>query len=190
MRRVDDRVHVVHVGPTRLPNFLAHKYHWLPSLSTGDFEFLLGSVDLLFTANVSASTISKALVTGIPISVLVNSHSVTSMADFREKFGSAFTENECWIESVVPIFPFFLWPLGYYDFLQPIIRNNRLFDIITLIEMLETAQAVEHLRNLLFDDIYRERVLQQQMDYAKNISRLPTGASLIQRSTRKLAISG
>ena len=177
-----DQVHLVHVGPKAYPlsERMAGRYHWLPALSPGDFDALLASMDLLLSANISATTITKAMVLHVPVLVVENSVAAGSLEQAMAALPhppSALLES--WLRQSLPLFPFSLWPLGYHRFLTPVLRNNPYVDALERVEMLDEATMRRTLATLLFDSVAREEHCHRQQIYLDKVRSLPSGAQCV-----------
>lgn len=155
--RLGDRVHVVHVGPSRMPfdGAIGDRYTWLPQRSPARFEKTLASADLLLSFNFSATTIATAIAAGIPIVLGVNSRAGT--------------------------FPRFrVWPLGLFKFLEPLAKNNPYTAAMDTLEIADEDVFVEKTRTLLFDDDARAELRERQSRYRAEVAKLPSAADLFE----------
>jgi hypothetical protein len=176
-------VHLVHVGPQpyNLKQQLNGHYHWLPPLKPKDFDELLASMDLVLSANISATTIAKAMVCCVPVLVLQNSVSGASREEVEAARGQAFSSRlEHWLDEVIPLFPFALWPVGYYRFLAPLLHDNPYVRAVRVAEVLDEHGVENALAGLLFNQVTREEQIHRQTMYLSQVQSLPTGAQVIQ----------
>jgi Family of unknown function (DUF6365) len=181
--RLGKDVHLVHIGPSSydFKDTLNGHYHWLPPLPPSEFDPLMASMDLLLSANISATTIAKAMVAGIPTLVLQNSIAGTN----REEVEAAMVRPAsprlaAWLDKSTPIYPFSMWPLGYYRFLAPILKDNPYMACLEIAELLDELQVEASITSLLFDQNARDSQRHRQTEYLEQVRRLPTGAQLIQ----------
>ncbi len=176
-------VHLVHVGPQpySMKEQLDGRYHWVPPLGPRHFDELLASMDLLLSANISATTIAKAMMCRVPVLVLQNSVSAASREEAQSASGHAFSPRlKRWLDEVLPLFPFALWPVGYYRFLAPLLRDNPYVGAVEVAEILDENRTQNELAALLFDKAAREEQLDRQAVYLGQVQSLPTGAQIIQ----------
>lgn len=145
-----------HVGPRRLPlrAALGERYRWTPPLDARRMEAEVAQADLLVSANVSATTVSRAVVERVPVLLLENS---------RERGG---------------VHPFRVWPLGYFRFLEPLLRGNGYRSAVRTID-LDEEQACEQMNGLLFDRAERDALAQNQDAYVRSVRRLPGAAQAL-----------
>jgi hypothetical protein len=58
-----------------------------------------------------------------------------------------------------------VWPLGYKEFLTPLLRENRYMECFRTMEVLDERRTVEQLHDLLFDKNEKYRLLESQEAY-------------------------
>ncbi len=182
--KLGEDVFLVHVGPSSFANVMNDRYRWLPSLAPDQFDMLVASADVLLVANASSTTIAKALVTGIPAVVLMNSHAVTSVADIHSQNGAVSKELEAWISEAAPIYPFYMWPIGYYRFLKSLLDGNYFCDVVPMLEITNEHEVLRTLQSLLFEAGSRRDHIARQMQYVEQLRLLPKAASLIKQNGR------
>ena len=180
--RLGQQVHLVHVGPRAfaVQEILQGRYHWRPALPPREFDQLLSEVDLLVTANISATTISKAMVNQVPVMVLQN----RVLAFTREEAEGQMKEAAspglgAWLERSVPLFPFALWPLGYHRFVAPLLADNPYMQAVEVVEMLDEQRVEGTLHGLLFNRTARAEQAHRQAAYLSHVRSLPSGAQLV-----------
>jgi Family of unknown function (DUF6365) len=181
LAQVDPRVRLVHIGPVPLPLEAAgDRYLWMPAVTPNNFDRLLGSVDLFLSANISATTVGRAITSGVPVVVVENSCRAETVADAEAVLGGALSPAlRAWFESAAPLYPFSLWPLGYWQFLRPLLRDNPYCSAIDVLELMDEAGFVETCRQLLFNAQAREAAVARQARYVAQVRQLPTAAQLI-----------
>ncbi|HET7871081.1 MAG TPA: DUF6365 family protein [Terriglobales bacterium] len=180
--RLGESVHLVHLGPEAydLGIQLGKRYHWLPPVAPADFESMIAGMDLMVSANISATTIAKAMTHGVPVLVLQNSVSVTSCEDAETALASGSSVwLRAWLEQAVPLLPFSLWPVGFHRFLTPLLRDNPYVAALDIAEILDERGTEATLAGLLFEPSSREDHLHRQTAYLNQIRSLPTGAETI-----------
>jgi hypothetical protein len=185
LSRLGEDVHLVHVGPHAydLEESLGPRYHWMTALPPAQFDSLLASMDLLLSANISATTITKAMVYAVPVLVLQNSVSAANREQAEALLPQPPSEKmRRWLDKVVPLFPFALWPLGYHRFLAPLLRDNPYVAALQMVELLRECEVEAALASLLFDPVAREDQAHRQALYLARVRSLPSGAQLIQNS--------
>ncbi len=154
--RLGPRVRVVHVGPEPYPMpGLGDRYTWLTQRTPARFAKILASSDLLLSFNFSATTISSAIASGLPVLLGINTKEGSSLAPFR------------------------VWPLGLHRYLAPLVRENPYAKAIRTVEVLEESAFVDALRTSLFDDVARAELRERQASYRREVGKLPKAADLV-----------
>jgi hypothetical protein len=176
------RVHLIHVGPQPYPlgGALGERYQWQSPVGRRQFEQLVVASDLLLTANVSATTIGWAIQIGVPVVVLENSRMLQSMEDVESLGSGPLSEaaRHLWREAL-PVYPFRLWPLGYYDFLQPLLAENDYCRAFETVELADEPGAVATCQKLLFDAAAGQALAARQRHYVERVEALPNAAEVI-----------
>jgi hypothetical protein len=175
-------VHLVHIGPTNLgqQGVLNGRYHWLPSVPVAHFDLLLGSMDLMVSLNVSAATIGKAITSKVPVIVLQNSLKGESADEVLAQLLTRPSEIVLnWIREAVPLYPFRLWPLGFSQFLDPVLERNDYLTAVEVIECLDEQRFLERCGCLLHSPAEREAVQNRQANYVDQVSRLPAPSEVL-----------
>jgi len=182
VRRLGSSVHLVHVGPQAYPldQQLERRYHWLPSLPPAEFDALVNSVDLMVSANISAVTIAKAMTLGVPVVVLQNSFSGSTSVEVAQLLAERpSTWMKMWLDQVVPLGSFALWPIGFHRFLAPLLKDNPYLSALRAIEIIDEQMMHKELAALLYNRTQREEQLHRQAGYLTQIRALPSGAQAI-----------
>jgi hypothetical protein len=173
----------IHVGPTPL-NLARHweRYRWIPPVSPDEFAQVLGSVDLFLSANISATTVGRAVAGDVPVLVVQNSCRAETIDEAEAVTGKRLSPwLREWVESVLPLYPFVVWPLGYAEFLKPLLCDNPFCRALNVVELLDEQRYVETLRQLLFDAEARRAAIERQMEYSAEVRKIPTAAEVIDR---------
>ena len=176
--RMGKNVHIVHVGP-RAYDMQSCQYHWLPTLTPTSFGRLLGSADSLVVFNPSSTVVGKAIASDVPAVVLTNSYSISSAGD-AERLGNPVSAALAQLlETMTPLQPFYLWPMGLHSFLAPLFRNNPFCSAVTWLEALDEAAVGQALERAVFDSSERQALIERQRDYADSVRALPSPAVLL-----------
>jgi hypothetical protein len=116
----------------------------------------------------------------VPVIVLKNSQMLKKPKDV-ERVASANLSHAVMelLQEALPIYPFSLWPLGYYDFLRPLLADNSYCQTFEAIEIVDEQAFITTCDKLLNDRPAREAMLQRQMHYVKQVGELPSAAEVI-----------
>lgn len=175
-------VRLVHIGPEPygLSSVLGNRYLWMRSLSAAALDAWLHQSDLLVSANLSASTIGRALVAGVPVLAIENRRSAACYAGLPAEVRKGLSAPAArLVAGHMPIYPFRVWPLGYHRFLSPIVEAGPFARAITRVELLDEVGVTAAIRRMVFDSGPRAAVLARQASYVSTIRRLPSAASAI-----------
>ena len=180
--KLPSNIHLVHVGPSVLTAFhsLGSRYHWLPPL--GDrFDQMLGSMDLMLSANFSATTVAKAVSSSIPVLLLQNSCVASSVDQAIAWLDTRITPTvRHWLETSVPIYEFRLWPLGFFDFLGPVVSSNPYGRTVWTREWLDEDEVLGAILALSFRGSERASLQHAQQEYCTTIESLPGAGDALQ----------
>lgn len=174
IERLGNDVHLVHVGPTPFETWarLGGRYHPVRPLPDEHVDKLLAAADLIISANVAATTISRAIVAGLPIVVIESSFHL-------HEDGTGLTHIPGWLRELLPLYPFSLWPLKYRDYLVPVLNQNDYCSAFERVEIIEEDRLADACRALLFDRAAREHHLDRQANYLARLNELPTASQVI-----------
>jgi hypothetical protein len=140
----------------------------------------MAASDLLLSANISATTIAWAMQLRVPVVVLRNSQMLKRLEDVERVASATLSKNvQDLVQKGLPIYPFSLWPLGYYDFLRPLLADNSYCQTFEAIEIVDEQAFITTCDKLLNDRPAREAMLQRQMHYVKQVGELPSAAEVI-----------
>jgi hypothetical protein len=175
-------VHLVHVGPHDYPleQVLGQRYHWLPPQGRAEFEKLVAASDLLLSANVSATTLAWAIQMSVPVVVLQNSRMLRDMEAVQLMARGQLSDaaRRLWSKAL-PVYPFHLWPLGYYAFLQPLLENNTYAEAFETVEIADECAVVSTCQGLLFESEVRQALVRRQRHYVEQVVALPSAAEVV-----------
>ena len=181
LAQLEPGVRLIHVGPQALPIEMQDgRYLWMPPLTPNDFDRVLNSVDMVLSVNVSATTIGRAIVAGVPVLIVKNSYAATTVEELEAVSESPISPSvRTWLEKALPIFPFSMWPLGFWHFLKPLLEDNPYSSVTDIVELTDESAFLEAARRLLFDTAKRDQAIQRQASYVNLVKQLPTAAQLI-----------
>jgi hypothetical protein len=175
------RVHVAHVGPQAFEGagVLGERYHWIPQLTPERFETMMGSADALLSFATSSPSTFVALALGVPVVLAVNSRRGRTVEEVLGSVPRPGGPVPRWLEPVVPLYPFRLWPLGLHGLLTPVLRDNPFNEAVRTVELLDWDDLVAACGEMLFEPGARAALQGRQADYCAAVRRLPRGAFLL-----------
>lgn len=177
-------VHLVHVGPYKYEGLSldSSRYHWMPPQRADIFDSLVASADLLLSLNISAVSTIKAALSGLPVVVLGNSYQARTRDELeislRKVWHPTIEKN---VASLLPLYPFTLWPLGFKSYLAPSLKDNPFLDALRMEELLAADSVIETVHKLLFSSEAIEELRHAQDAYKKRLELLPSPASMLER---------
>jgi hypothetical protein len=181
--RLADDVHLLHVGPQRYETVL-DRYHWMSQVEPAEFTKVVGGADLLLTANISSTTIAKAIVSGVPVLAVINSFQCATPDDLdRLPFALDDEDARPWLLENVPLYRYYMWPVGYYSFLQPLLSGSKYLQAVPTVELLDRQSVIAGIEALVQPSIWRTEALQRQAAYVAEVRGLPNPADLVMQAT-------
>jgi hypothetical protein len=187
--RSGDDVHLVHVGPqsyAAVEHQLGARYHRLPPLSTMEFDRVLAASDVLLSANIAASTVARAMLLDVPPLILQNAVQASTVEDAEVAAGAQLSDRlRRWLADALPLYPFALWPIGFHNFLSPVLSGNPYVDALTIVDILDERGVEMALSRLLRDTAWRGRQLHRQTLYLNRIRSLPSVGELLAATTAR-----
>jgi hypothetical protein len=152
---IDPRVHVLHIGPRALAEADPRYQHRGP-LAPAAFRQLLGAADLYVTPNQAATSLSSALVLGVPALAVIGASADPLGMRFRA------------------------FPIGLHDFIAPIVADNDYVDAVPAVDLFGGALA-DRAGALLFDSTVRAAALARARQYCEDVRALPRGTDVLGR---------
>jgi hypothetical protein len=175
LKALNRKVTVIHVGVNPWKDFESEKvrYCYFPNLLPADFDKYLLSSDLFITLNVVSVTLSKAIFGGIPSIVFQNLKTL----DFK-KLSERVLQMPDWFrqmaEEVKIAFPFRASVLGWYKFLETVLKDNDYTGTYVEAPFFKVSEAVSGFEQCLFNDDFIRKLKTRQMNYVERVLALPT----------------
>ena len=192
LKRLPDSVHFVNVGerPAALSQLPQDRLHLIPSCAQTRFNVLLGSVDLFVTLNLGATTLTRAVMTGVQGLVIENSIAGVGPRDLEPLDATLplddFTRG--WLAKTMPIYPFRMWPLGFHDFLEPMLTDNPYLGTFARVQLLDGSNICTTVERMLFERATIDRYKDAQHKYARMVAELDDGASCFSRAMELMGV--
>lgn len=174
---------LVHIGPEALEmGELGCRYIWLPQVSPARFHDVLGAADALLSLNVSATTIAAALAIELPVILCMNSYAGSTADELLGQLPRATDDTQRqFLTQVAPLYPFWVWPLGLFRFLSPVLAQNPYLGALRTVELLDPQGLRQAVAELLFDPQARQSQLERQALYCAGVRQLPSASQLLQQ---------
>lgn len=78
------------------------------------------------------------------------------------------------------VYPFRLFPFGWYSFLKPLLKDNLYLDTIVRTSLFQKSKSVGTLQKYLFDLKSRLALQEKQKEYVKKILELQSPSEIIE----------
>jgi len=178
LQQLPPQTHFLLAGeaPEVLAELPGDRIHRMPPCLPDRFGHLLGAADAILSMNISATTVTRAVMAGVPAMVLGNRFDIADQEDTDKAeaelggFSPVIHEN---LPGAMPLYPFRLWPLSYYRFLTPLLTDNPFTGAVTQAEILDEQAVTGGLTRLLYDQPTRSEALARQSAYADRVRALP-----------------
>ncbi len=131
-------------------------------LTPKEFETYAMASDVYISKNISSTTLARFSLSGLPTAVLINS-------------GSAVAGLE---DSVN--YPFRMFPVGWYKFLNPVLKDNPYIRLVKEMEIFDVPQTVEGLKNLALNEKARENCKSEASRFRKRLERLMKPGEIVE----------
>lgn len=106
------------------------------------FDDYITMSDLYIGKNITSTSMIKMALSGMACVNIINSYS-----SWNEDFPSI-VKKEC--SDINGMYKFMMYPVGWYDFLYPVLENNLYKDIIQFCELFEFDKTIKMIEKMLF----------------------------------------
>jgi hypothetical protein len=193
LQQLPPQTHFLLAGeaPEVLAELPGDRIHRLPPCLPDRFGNLLGAADAILSMNISATTVTRAVMAGVPAMVLGNRFDIGDQEDAGKAeaelggFSPAVREN---LPGAMPLYPFRLWPLSYYKFLTPLLTDNPFTAAVTRAEILDEQAVTGGLTRLLYDQPTRSEALARQSAYADRVRALPDTPTVFNETLQHIGL--
>ena len=193
LQQLPPQTHFLLAGeaPEVLADLPGNRIHRLPPCLPDRFGNLIGAADAVLSMNIAATTVTRAVMAGVPAMVLGNRFDIQGPADAEQAgaeiggFSPAVREN---LAGAMPLYPFRLWPLSFYKFLTPLLTNNPFTGAVTQAEILDEQAVTGGLTRLLYDPPTRSEALARQSAYADRVRALPDTPTVFNETLEHIGI--
>lgn len=180
LKDVDRNIVLAHVGTE---NWQLHsegklKYIHFDSLESVEFEKVMQASDLFLTYNIVSISLSKAVLYGIPSLVLNNQ----KIIEFK-KLKNTLRKRPVWYQNmaneVKKVYPFAASLFGWSNFLKTCLEENPYLKSFDIANVFNYGKTLEHLKMVLFDDPYRNELLEREEDFADQYFQIKTSEDIL-----------
>ncbi len=183
LRRLDINTRIVSVGPSTLfqddrpPNY--HVYSQLPP---AEFEKYILAADLYISNNIASTTLARVLLSGVPTLVLfssLNQHDGTANRSAMTFTPTPFIQRA--LDAVEYCYPFRMFPVGWYAFLNPLVHKNPFCDALLQVELFDEEHFWQAIMDLLYNEALIEKLRGNVIAYRRHLQALPDVAQILSR---------
>ena len=137
-------------------------------LTPKEFETYAMASDIYISKNISSTTLAKFSLSGLPTAVLINSKS--TVAGLEESVN----------------YPFRMFPVGWYKFLKPVLKDNPYTRLVNEMEIFHVPQTIEKLKILALDKKARENCKNKASRFGESLERLMKPGKIVEILTRRV----
>ena len=105
---------------------------------------LVDAADVFLSMNYISTSMVRAALHGIPVVLLGNS--------FVKRDGKQWSvvnrKNNRVVAGMEEVYPFRMFPVGWYSFLEPIVQKNSFYQLTQCAEIFETTDAIEIVKQM------------------------------------------
>lgn len=101
----------------------------LKSMNTDEFDKYVAASDLYLGRNLTSTSMIRIALSGIPCAIMMN-----SKCEGKEKYG------------------YYMFPVGWYHFLEPVFKDNLYSKVITFLEQYEEDENIKKINEILYND--------------------------------------
>ncbi|MEV7008505.1 DUF6365 family protein [Streptosporangium sp. NPDC051022] len=170
---------------------LTDRTHVIPACSPSRFNVLLGSVDLVLTLNLGATTLARAVLSDIPGVVLTNRFDVPEKPDIDQveaELGGLSEDVRSWLSRTLPMYPFRMWPLGFHSFLDPIVVDNPYLSTFAHAELLDEPAVLSALHGVLYDRGVQDDLARNRAAYLETLTAHPDTPEVFASAARRVGL--
>jgi hypothetical protein len=173
---------ILYVGPSGFfdENNLPSNLMILKQLPPEVFEKYAMASDLFLTQNITSTTLAKLALSGIPAVMIKNSLYFTSQTKVDVTFPFRPTEPMKELLSQLDIcYPYRMYPVGWYTFLEPVITNNPYMDVILEVELFDQVGAVNTIKDIMASEKAKDNFKNSALNYREILNRLDTPVQIL-----------
>ena len=157
-------------------NFI-HKSQLMPEV----FDKYLLATDLFISRNYVATSLARAVLSGIPSVNFENSLYFSEKKPFDAKklpFElTPFAAQE--LEKLERSYPYRMFPVGWFKFLAPVLKKNPYLKTFIRLEQFNVNDALEKMQEALESKNAKERLLQNVAQYKELLNKLPDVGTIV-----------
>lgn len=148
-----------------------------------EFEQFLLATDLFISRNITSTSLARAVLSGIPSVNFSNSlfFSKTKLLRKDQLPFKPIALVDAILEKLERCYPYRMFPVGWYKFLAPVLKNNPYGKTLLLLEQFDVTNSLKRINELLEEDERKERLQQSLRQYKQTLNELPSVAQIIEK---------
>ncbi|MDU1349841.1 DUF6365 family protein [uncultured Clostridium sp.] len=173
LEKISENSLIIYVGSKHLINIDLDKTNikFINNIPPKTFDEYVLACDVFISRNITSTTLAKIAISGIPTLVLKNSLRINKDNQFDERFKlTNFVANA--IKDCKEIYPYRMFPVGWFSFLEPILLNNPYMDIVVEEELFDINSILNKIDKLINNNKYREELRIKANEYRKGLDKL------------------
>lgn len=179
LQRVGPDTAIISIGPSMLfPDRPPAHFRSYAQLPPAEFARYMAATDLFISSNIGSTTLHRVVLSGIPALVFFSSlYKRDGEVVSAERSGTPFALSPFTAELFAGIeycYPFRMFPVGWYYFLNPLVRHNPFCAALIQQELFDEQRCVEVIDAALHDPAVRARLRGQSRAYLDQLAQLPT----------------
>ncbi|QNU66075.1 hypothetical protein EHE19_014460 [Ruminiclostridium herbifermentans] len=171
--KMSEKVTIVHVGKNSSIKFKNENKNiiYLDNLSPKLFDKYCIACDVFLSRNITSTTLAKVACSGIPAMVLTNSLHIKNGVVLSSN-SEITNEMKKELEKIDDLYPYRMFPVGWYSFLEPIHKNNPYFELVIEEEVFDFDKVLKSIDKMTNDAGYRAEIKEKAMQYRLTLENL------------------
>lgn len=171
MTNLPQDIQIICVGPRRFfPTNCSKNFSHIESMPEEEFKTFISAADLLVSNNFISTSMVEVALKGIPVLLLQNSY--FKFKDRKGWAGGRKAPEPAQVAALEKVYPFRMFPVGWFLFLDPIVTNNPFYSILPHIEIYDNEKITGTILSML-ESTYREEFNKRIEHFKKKLVELP-----------------
>lgn len=149
------------------------KVKQINSLPPSQFEIIVDSADVFVSENFISTSMIRAALRGVPVVLLANSY-VKRSGELRSLAGHQELDQLKYLDR---IYPFRMFPVGWYSFLEPVVKGNPFYKLTRCAEVFDIKEAYETVSDSASEK--EEESIKRLKQYKEKWLELPSVKSIV-----------
>lgn len=157
-------------------------FHYMGELHPLRFRRLAEAADLHISTNVTSVSLHRLALSGVQ-SVVLYSSLMKTESGIRSVAGNELpmAYRDGFPRSVGSLYPFYMFPVGWYSFLRSLVAGNPFMDFVPRIEIFHEQHALRTIGSLLGPTAYRANLEAARRRYLERLAQFGDVNALLER---------